>query len=171
MKIEGEVHLPSAVSRQFGELPSRAHTALEKKIRDLTIRLQRHVVTDKLQGQVLNVKTGRLQRSISQAVTSDATSVTGIVSTAVKYAAIHEYGGVIHMPARISKVYRALDAKGEFRNGGRFVKQSRSNFMTEHETKAYDIHMPTRSFLRSALKDMREDILQDIDQAVREALK
>ncbi|AFR15348.1 unnamed protein product [Burkholderia pseudomallei] len=36
--------------------------------------------------------------------------------------------------------------------------------------KPYIIKMPERSFLRSALADMREEILEEIEQAVAKAL-
>lgn len=169
--ITGQVTGSAEAIQRLKAITPGIRSALEQKIQQLTIKLQRKVVSNKLQGQALNVRTGRLQRSIEQAMVKDPQSITGIVSTNVVYARIHEYGGVIHMPARMSKVYRSIDSKGAFRNNGRFAKKSRSNFETEHETKAYDIHMPERSFLRSALADMREEILAGINDAVKEGLR
>ncbi|ABN89705.1 conserved hypothetical protein [Burkholderia pseudomallei 1106a] len=56
------------------------------------MRLQTHVVNDKLRGQVLNYRSGMLSRRVAQAVveSGDGTSITGIVSDYAEYAAIHE---------------------------------------------------------------------------------
>jgi hypothetical protein len=45
-------------------IPEQVIEEVAKKVRSLTINLQRHVVADKLQGQVLKHRTGALGRSI-----------------------------------------------------------------------------------------------------------
>ncbi|AIO15131.1 Mu-like prophage protein gpG [Burkholderia pseudomallei] len=92
MKISGDIKGASIVERRIGEIPSGIRTALEKKISELAVRLQTHVVNDKLRGQVLNYRSGMLSRRVAQAVveSGDGTSITGIVSDYAEYAAIHE---------------------------------------------------------------------------------
>ena len=71
------------------------------------LRVQRRV-KEKLSGEVLNVRTGRLRRSIVERVESSGSVVTGIVGTNVEYAAPHEYGfiGVVTVKEslRVSKL-------------------------------------------------------------------
>lgn len=162
MKIEGHIDLPDKVERHIGQLSERVRTALEQKIQRLTIKLQAHVVADKLQGQVLNVRTGRLQRSIGQALVSTDMTVTGIVSTAVKYAKPLEYGfsGTVNVREHLRTITQAF---------GKELKSPVTATVRAH-TMQMNL-MPPHSFLRSALKDMRPEILQGIDDAVKEALK
>ncbi len=78
--------------------------ALEKNISKSAIDLQRYIVQNKLNAAegysptLLHVRSGDLRRSIQQNVVSTNTSVEAFVYSAgdVKYAAIHEYGGVIN---------------------------------------------------------------------------
>ncbi|CAM8755319.1 hypothetical protein X986_3950 [Burkholderia pseudomallei] len=192
MKIDAKVTGESVVTERIGRITPGIRTALERKIQDLAIRLQRHVVTDKLAGQVLNVRTGRLWRSINQALveSSDRQSITAVVSTAVEYAAIHEYGGIIHRMSNPGVVRLRTDAQGRLlrnaRGGAIFAKKSHKRarevaFASAYVTddfgsqvgvpKAYDIVMPERSFLRSALKDMRPEILAGIREAVARGVR
>lgn len=51
MKISGDIKGASIVERRIGEIPSGIRTALEKKISELAVRLQTHVVNDKLRAK------------------------------------------------------------------------------------------------------------------------
>ncbi|MGB8422184.1 hypothetical protein [Paraburkholderia sp.] len=161
MNLGGEVTGSSQVVERIRRITPNVRAALQERVQRLTIQLQIHVVRDKLQGQVLNVKTGRLQRSISQAVTSDATSVTGIVSTAVKYAAAHEYGftGTVNVKEHLRTITQAF---------GKELKEPVTSTVRAHDMK---MNLPERSFLRSALADQRADIVAGIQQAVIEGAK
>lgn len=161
MKLSGEVIGSSQVIERLKQITPKVRTALQERVQRLTIQLQIHVVRDKLQGQVLNVRTGRLQRSINQAVTSDATSVTGIVSTAVKYARPHEYGfsGTVNVKEHLRTVTQAF---------GKELKEPVTSTVKAHTMK---MNLPERSFLRSALADQRGEIVEGIRQAVIEGTK
>jgi phage gpG-like protein len=146
---------------RFSAMPSKLHAALLRKVYELALKLEAHVKNDKLSGQVLNHKSGNLWRSIQNHVTDGSTSVTGKVYSAgdVKYAAIHEFGG--HIP---SHVIEAKNAKSlAFVMGGqmRFFKQVNWPGAT----------MPERSFLRSSLSDMKDDIVTGLKEAAQEAVK
>ena len=65
---------------------------LRKGISRLTIKLQTKVQTEKLAGQVLNRRTGRLNRSIQQAVFDEGGKIVGVVSTNVFYGIGWELG-------------------------------------------------------------------------------
>lgn len=63
-------------------------------------------------------------------------------------AALQEYGGTIDVPERETTIYRQVDADGDFKHGGRFVKAKKSNFATTHTVPAHKITIPARPFFR-----------------------
>lgn len=127
-------------------------TTLEREL----IALQAHVVADKLTGQVLHVRSGTLGRSITYRLTDSLHTLLGTVGTNVRYARIHEYGGVIHLPAMVPRRARAL----RFEIGNAVVFAMR--------VRAHDVTMPERSFLRSALDDRKPDILRALAGTIRD---
>ena len=159
--ITGQVTGGSQVSTRLRAVTPAIRTALESRIQRLTIQLQRHVVQDKLQGQVLNVRTGRLQRSIQQAMTSNDTDIVGIVSTNVSYAKAHEYGcsKTVTVKEHLRTITQAF---------GKSLKEPVTSTVSSHSMK---MNLPERSFLRSALTDMADEIRTQIQQAVADGVK
>jgi phage gpG-like protein len=150
-----------AVTARLESMPARIHARLEQTVYALAERLRSHVIQDKLLGQVLNRRTGRLGQSIQQKVDSTATGITGTVYSAgdVKYAAIHEFGG--HIPGHeiVARNAQAL----AFMMGGKQVFAKRVNWP--------GATMPERSFMRSSLADMRDEIVEKMTQAVQDGAK
>jgi phage gpG-like protein len=150
-----------AVQARLNVMPDKVRARLEQAVYILAEKLKSHIVQDKLLGQVLNRRTGRLGQSIQQKVDSSATAITGTVYSAgdVKYAAIHEFGG--HIPARVieAKNGKAL----AFTMGGKQVFAKRVNWP--------GATMPERSFMRSSLADMKDEIVQRMTSAVQEGMK
>jgi HK97 gp10 family phage protein len=145
--------------QRLNAMPAEVRKALLKKVTTLAIELESKVKTDKLSGQVLNVVSGNLRASIQNLVTQTGTSTIGQVYSSgdVKYAAIHEFGGTIEIPE--------ITAKGAalaFMMGGKQV------FFKK--VAAHTVTMPERSFMRSALADMADDIVEGLTEAVREGL-
>jgi phage gpG-like protein len=160
--ITGQVTGASEVVERLRGITPKVRTALENRIQRLTIQLQRHVVQDKLRGQVLNVgKTGRLWRSIQQAMTSDAQNITGVVSTNVSYGKAHEYGysGTVTVKEHLRTITQAW---------GKQLKEPVTSTVRSHSMK---MNLPERSFLRSALTDMADEIQTQIKQAVADGVK
>ena len=95
------------ISARLAFMPDRVKSSLRREITALATSLVSRIKQDKLSGQVLNVRTGNLRRSITDEVTADATSVTARVFSdkSVKYAAIHEFGGVINRVGSIKGPY------------------------------------------------------------------
>ena len=151
--ITGYVYGGTELRAKFDRMPSDMRGALSKGIGRAVLKIQRHVVQDKLSGQVLNVKTGRLRRSITSRVTEQTETVTGIVGTNVSYAAAHEYGfqGTVSVRdhLRTSKLGKAYNVSAHSRN----------------------VHIPEKSFLRSALDDLRGDTRDEIEGAINTALR
>ena len=104
---------------------------------------------------------GRLGHSIQQKVDSSPTSVTGTVYSAgdVKYAAIHEFGGKTAAHEIVAKNGQAL----AFMMGGKQVFFKKVN----HPGST----MPERSFLRSSLGEMKDEIIGGIREAVAEGTR
>jgi phage gpG-like protein len=108
---------------------------------------------DKLTGQVLNVRTGRLRRSITQRVEEEGGSVVGYVGTNVKYARAHEFGFTGNVTVR------------------EHLRRTKGGKEATVRAHSRNMHLPERSFLRSALKDLQPAIRQDIRGGISEAVK
>lgn len=142
------------IARMYG-WPPKVRDSLWREINLLRILLLQRVQS-KLRGEVLNYVTGRLFRSIQSEATDTGTEMTGRVFSSgdVKYAAIHEYGGVI--PAHEVAARNALALHFDWGGQERFFKR----------VQIPDINMPERSFLRSSLDEMRQDIIEGMRKAV-----
>lgn len=150
-----------AVRAWFDKMPAAIQKRLEQTVYTLAEKLRSHIVRDKLLGQVLNRRTGRLGQSIQQRVETAANGATGIVYSSgdVPYAAIHEFGG--HTAAH---VIEARNAKAlAFEMAGKMVFAKRVNHPGSN--------MPERSFMRSSLADMKDEIIERMTQAVQEGTK
>jgi hypothetical protein len=145
------------VIQRFANLPERAHGALVAEVTTLALELQAHVVQDKLQGQVLNHITGRLQSSIQHDVQVSGTTVTGRVyanTSTAPYAGAQEFGATI--PDRYPVNAKAL----HFFVGADEVFAKFARGFT----------LPERSYLRSSLEDYKERIISGMTNAVKQAM-
>ena len=145
----------SGVIAGLDRMPPIVARAVEQKMKVLTLDLQGYVISQKLQGQVLNHRSGALSRSIQQDVIAEGDKVTGEVFSAgdVKYAAIHEFGGVIPAHDIVPNKAGAL----AFMMDGRQVFASVVHMP--------DVTMPERSFLRSSLEEKSTEIVAGIEAA------
>jgi hypothetical protein len=144
-------------------MPPRVHDALVKKVSLLTADLYSKVI-DKLSDDVLHVRTGELRRSIHPDTWQDGKTVRGTVfsasnSPAGKYAAIQEFGGTVHIPEIVPTKAQVL----HFLIDGKDVFAMR--------TRAHDITIPERSYMRSSLTEMKDEILAGLTDAVKEGLR
>lgn len=144
------------VIAQIDRMPASVRVMLRRKIRSLALRLKAKIQKGKLSGQVLNVVTGALRRSIDQRVSEDAHSVMGEVFSSgdVKYARIHEFGGKTRAHDIFPKKADALS----FMMGGRQVFAK----VVHHPGS----QMPERSFMRSSLREMATTIQREMKEAV-----
>ncbi|ROL55814.1 hypothetical protein D9V84_10400 [Bacteroidetes/Chlorobi group bacterium Naka2016] len=96
----------------------------------------------KQNGQTLS-DTGRLASSIQVIVSQQGNSLKIQAGSNLPYAAIHNFGGVIHVPARsrlyVQNRYVRGGKKGKFKKGTTFGQGS--------TTKAYTIKIPARPYL------------------------
>lgn len=154
--ITAELRGAPEVIAKLKRLPTTVRASLAQKVFVLAIMLQTYIRQEKLSGQVLNVISGNLRRSIQQVVINEPTKVIGRVYSSgdVKYAAIHEYGGKTAAHVIEPKKGEAL----AFILGGKEVFFKRVN----HPGSV----IPERSFMRSSLKDKTVEIQMGLKEAV-----
>lgn len=147
----------TGVEADFSSLPERLHRLIYRRVSDLTTMLADRV-RRKLSGEVLNVRSGDLRASFDQDVQDLGSEIVGKVfqSKDVPYARIHEYGGTITIPELPRKdfgVYHFTDASGR-------------DVFTKGPIRSHVVHMPERSYLRSSLAEMRDEIIESLASAV-----
>lgn len=149
-----------ALIARLSRMPDQVRTALVRKATALALKLEARVKR-KLTNDVLHVRTGALRRSIFYKVISDTQGVTGKVASSgdVKYAGIHEFGGLTKPHVITPKKAKAL----AFMKGGKQVFAMRVNHPGSR--------IPARSFLRSSLREMRGEIVTELKRAVVEGLR
>jgi len=150
-----------ALSERLQNAPAAIQSALRTKAADLAERLRKHVTDDKLSGQVLNARSGALRASIAAEVDDQAGQVIARVFSAgdIKYAAIQEYGGRTAPHDIVPDKAKAL----AFLAGGAPVFAK----IVHHPGS----QIPARSYLRSALADMGDQILAEFTAATLDALQ
>lgn len=151
-----DVSLNDLASAALAALPERIGAALAAKAGTLAAALQAKI-EQKLSGGVLQTKSGVLAGSIAVAIDDDASagvSVRLFTSPDVKYAAIHEFGGTIPPHQIVPDKARAL----AFLIGGKQVFAARVQIPA--------VTMPERSYMRASLKEMADQIRNEIAAAV-----
>jgi len=147
-------------SARLDTYPATLGVALAAKAAELAAALADRVKSDKLAGGVLNLRTGALQASIEPdvSVEDDGVRATGGSNGEVKYAAIQEYGGK-------TAAHEILPVKAEalafLANGAlRFARK------VEHPGSV----IPERSYLRSTLDEMSDEIIASLADVAAESL-
>jgi phage gpG-like protein len=154
-----ELSLLDGTSAALSAMPERIRDALSAKAGTLAAALQAKI-QQKLSGGVLNMKSGALAGSIGVTIDDASTGVCVRLATSpdVKYAAIHEFGGVIPPHQIVPDKAKAL----AFAIGGKQVFAARVQIPT--------VMMPERSYMRSSLAEMADEIRDGLSEAVVEAM-
>lgn len=148
--------------RRLESAYNKARQAMDKGIRKHAFRLAVFVQSEKLSGQVLNVRTGLLRRSIQPPlfeVGEDAT--TGIVGrTMPGYGKMFEAGfqGDVRVAAHERMMSLAF---------GRPIQNPRKVTIAAYTRR---VNIAPRAFLQTSLSENEEAIRQDIRQRVMEAV-
>ena len=147
-------------SAALAAMPGRVHDALSSRVNSLAAELQAKI-QQKLAGTVLNAKTGALARSIAATIDDSSANVSVSIATSgdIKYAAIHEFGGTIPPHEIVPDKAKAL----AFLVGGKQAFAARVNLPV--------IVMPERSYMRSSLAEMADEINDGLSEAVVEAFR
>ncbi|GLR26514.1 phage virion morphogenesis protein [Limnobacter litoralis] len=155
MKISAQVVGQERLTSNLSQFPSAVRQSLVREVTKISIDLQRKVVSQKLHGQLLRQRSGRLARSINQRVVEDDLKVTGSVGTNVSYGKVHELGGTFKVPQHMRMMRQAF---------GRPIKEPR--LVT---VRAHSVTFPQRSFLQSSLDEMRNAIVSRLTAAAQKA--
>jgi phage gpG-like protein len=136
------------------ETGEKITTTVKGSLLRTVIKLQRYIVTKKLQGgSPLHHRTGNLQRATvyTEPVQNSDGSIVVTVGTSnlAPYGRVHEFGGqfTIREHLRTSK------------NGKSFT------------VRAHLANFPERSYLRSSLAENKAQIQKDMEEAIRKALQ
>jgi phage gpG-like protein len=117
-------------------------------VRALGLQLLANVKENYLTGQSLNVRTGRLRRSINEKFTENGTTFTSSVGTNVSYGRFWELGfhGIEEVKAHTRMMTMAW---------GRAVKEPREISVGAHQR---ELDQKARPFLQPALAAMKDEI-------------
>ena len=130
--------------QHLADLPDNARAALRRELSAAMSDLAASIRDDKLSGQVLQVRSGRLRASITATVSEEGGTLVGTVGSDLTYAAIQEYGGTI------------------LRRQAANAKQLRPNTGVTVE--------PERSYLRSTLAEQASSIRERLTAAIMKAI-
>jgi phage gpG-like protein len=159
--ISGRIAGANTVLNQFASVTPEARKRVRDTVSRLALQLLRHVKADKLSGQVLRNVTGTLRRSINQKVRDEQGAIIGSVGTNLSYARAHELGVDMHKAVQVRAHLRTITQAW-----GRPLATPRQVQVGPFSRNQH-IHLPERSFLRSALDDMRPEIRQQLVDALR----
>jgi phage gpG-like protein len=149
-----QVGLSGEAAASLAAMPERLRQALLSKATALAVALQAKI-QQKLAGGVLNARTGALARSIVATIDDGEAGVSVRIATAddIKYAAIHEFGGIIPPHQIVPDKAKAL----AFVIGGKQIFAARVNLQA--------IAMPEQSYMRASLAEMADEIASGLTEA------
>ncbi|MGD0144684.1 MAG: hypothetical protein ABSC92_16150 [Rhizomicrobium sp.] len=158
MSVGIEVDAGTAAAK-LAALPDKVRAgvrvAVQAGARSLLLKVQQ-----KLSGDVLAVRSGKLLSSLRETGLSESADAIGdgvATDASVKYARIQEYGGRIEIPEIVPVDARAL----AFEYGGKIVFAMKAA--------AHVIDIPEHSYMRSSLAEVTPAILDDIRKVVASA--
>lgn len=146
----------------------------------IALKLMVRVKAQKLSGQALNVRSNLLRSSVNYRIDDSGPDISGIVGTNVEYAAIHEFGFKGQMSVkqhlrqlRTASKFSLRKVKGQ--SIGVYMKTRGKLTGGVATVKAHtrNVDLPERSFLRSALKELKASgvIELEIDKSIARALR
>lgn len=142
-------------------LPSQVQLALRAAVLQSLSMLRALIQNKFLSGptgaHTLSVRTGALRRSIAyDLLRDDTTAIIGHVyyTADVPYAAIHEFGGTIHLPE-----IRPINAKALH-----FTWQGAERFFMK--VRAHDVVIPRRAPMQTAFEQSKPEIIARLRKAV-----
>lgn len=148
------------VVRMLGDAPAKINAAAKSSLDAWAVELAGYIKINKLSGDPLNRRSGRLSSSVHPVTAQSADSVSGGAGggAGVPYARIHEYGGVIPAHQVVVKNAQALS----FTVDGvrRFAKS----------VQIPDVTMPERSYMRSGFEEEAPRGIEQLRAAVKAAI-
>lgn len=156
--FEFEVIGDAEVNVRLGADVRRVLDSVREFFRKVGFRHEAIVKTEKLSGQVLHRRSGRLSAGVHSELieTENVIGTTTGIGPDLLYGKMHEEGGVFQVPAHRRMVSKAW---------GRPITPR------EVMVKSHAMHVPKRSFLRSMIKEQAPRDFAELQQTVQEALR
>jgi hypothetical protein len=173
-----EISFNGSDKRAVEALVSKTDTIIGRltlKLNALMLRLQAKIVGEKLDGQVLHHRSGKLSQSIR--VVPPAIE-GGNLRAAVQgaggpawYGRLHEFGYTYTREAGHRRI--GFNAKGEITKLLTRAKSVRRSVASTKsiDVRSYTVHIPVRSFMRTSQEEMRPVITEELKQAASDAIK
>ena len=167
--LAGRIVGAETVVSQLMSVSPLVHNRVKDRVSRLAMTLLTKVKQEKLSGQVLHNVTGNLRASINQRVEDMGNAIVGSVGTNIVYARPHEFGIDQHKMVQVHEYLRRnLDlATAKWR----LKHKMPVPMVTVHAfTRNQHTVLPERSFLRSALGEMRPQVREELIDALRGSL-
>ena len=149
-----EIDGADELDARLADMPRALRAALAAKIEELAERLEEKI-KENLSGAVLQSRSGALRDSIESSAGADAAQLFA----KTKYAAAQEYGfsGIESVTAHSRTIKEAF---------GRAIAPKQV-FVRAFSRQ---MNLPERSYMRSALDEMQDEITAELAEAIREGL-
>lgn len=136
------------MSIRLGVISQNVSDELLKTISEIVRELQAYVIREKLSGQLLQRRSGRLIRGIKRRVFTGKKGVFGIVMPTAPHSLAHEFG-----------MKRTQPVKAGFRT-------LRSGLKANVRAHSRKIDYPKRAYMRPSFKELRDSIQERLEEAV-----
>lgn len=146
------------VDARLGRVTAAVRRNVSSAVLKSALQLSAYIKSQKLSGQVLKVRTGRLRASITHRMYEQPGSVFATVGTNVVYGRVHEFG--LSMDQTIRSHMRLVSVVF-----GRVLAQPVQVSVRSHTR---HVNLPARAFMRPALEERRDEITKAIETAARE---
>ena len=193
MSVTISIGSTADIASSLNEIATRLGQNLKAEMTAATELLQEYVVTDKLSGNPLKTRSGRLRDSITSEVNATDDQASGVIATDVPYARIQEFGGQIHArnAANLTIPLAAVlggDGEARFTARGLISNPALGGFTGTFVRKQIlfgkgpkgaitplfklqpTVELPSRSFFGSALSEKQNDILDVFRTGIAEDL-
>ena len=151
------------VTARLQSMSTKVHAALLKKTYDLAEKLKSKVQQN-LTNKILQIRTGKLVRSIFEEVRDETNAISGrVYSSGLKYAKIQEFGGTIHHPGGTAYL---IDSKTGL---AKFISNKEEIASRLPRTKPHNITIPPHRYMGQAFDAMKPEIKKGYEQAAKGA--
>jgi len=145
--------------------PSSIPQAVLQEMKNQMARAADWSRANRLSGDPLHRRSGRLSRSVTGNATLEGYVVRGTLSSNLPYAHVHEDGGTFEIPAYSRRPPRSRTP------GGRLRKRTEAQQESSVTVQSHSATFPQRAFLRPSLVANRDKIVNGLYVAAITAFK
>lgn len=153
------------VIAMLGAVPAKIDAAAKSSLDAWAVELAGYIQANKLSGDPLHRRSGRLSASVHPLSSQTADSVSGGAGggAGVPYAKIHEFGGTINHPG--GTAYFIKEGAGAV-----FVSNASALADRLPRTRPHAIPIPERSYMRSGFEERAPSGIEQLRAAVKAAI-